>query len=262
MVFGAPYDGTSSFRKGSRFAPDSVRLAYDNLESFDPRYGVDYGEAAICDLGDLIELQSVDEMVESVSKVTSHIFSRGKLPIMLGGEHSITVGAVRSAGNCGMIIIDAHSDFRDSYHGSKLNHACVTRRCLELLGPGRIVSIGTRSISREEFESPEFNDVRFIRAEDVRKQGVQKFFAEIRKIAGDRIYFSIDMDGIDPAFAPAVGTPEPYGLSDCDVRDLLREFSKNVIGLDITEFSPQYDNGNTAMLASKLIQDFIGSRTG
>ncbi len=260
VIFGAPFDGTSSYRKGSKLAPNAVRVAYDNLESFDPRYSFDFSEAGICDLGDLQEESTVDEMVESVEMVTGIIRKEAKIPIMLGGEHAVTVGAIRNFKDCGMIIIDAHSDFRDSYHGNRLNHACVTRRSLEVLGPDRIVSIGTRSTSMEEYESDEFRKVRFITSDEVREKGIKSIVSEVRRIVGDRIYFSIDMDGIDPAYAPAVGTPEPYGLKDTDVRFLVNEFSRNTFGFDIVEFSPQFDNGNTAMLAAKIIQDFIGSR--
>ncbi|MCL5437715.1 MAG: agmatinase [Candidatus Thermoplasmatota archaeon] len=257
VIFGVPFDGTSSFRKGSKFAPDAVRIAWDNLESFDFSTGSDISEARICDLGNLKEESAVEFAVDSVETVTRMIKADGRIPIMMGGEHSITVGAIRNFRNCGMIIVDAHSDFRESYHGNKLNHACVTRRALELLGPNRIVSIGTRSVSREEYESEDFKKVRFISAEEVREKGIEYFIEEIRGIVGDRIYFSIDMDGIDPAYAPAVGTPEPYGLKDTDVRHLLKQFSTEVVGFDIVEFSPQYDQGNTAMLAAKLIEDFI-----
>lgn len=179
---------------------------------------------------------------------------------MMGGEHSITIGAVKNYADADLIVVDAHSDFRESYGGSAYSHACVTRRCLDILGDGRITSIGTRSISREEYESKDINRVSFISSAEVRKSGIELIVDEVEKSIRGDVYLSIDMDGFDPSFAPAVGTPEPYGLTPWDVRYLMNRLGKRIIGFDIVEFSPIYDNGNTAMLAAKLIQDFIGSR--
>lgn len=260
VFFGVPFDGTSSYRRGSRYAPDALRKAYVNLESYDVGYGVDFTEIPLCDLGDLGESEDVREVLDQVEQVTGRILGDGKVPIMVGGEHSITVGAVRNVRDASMIIIDAHSDFRDEYMGNEFNHACVTRRALDLLGPRKIVSIGTRSTSREEMESDRKDDVWFIPAEEVRRKGIEALYPEISEYLTDKVYFSIDMDGIDPAYAPAVGTPEPYGLKDTDVRFLIRKLSKRTSSFDIQEFTPLYDNGNTSMLAAKLIQDFIGSR--
>lgn len=262
VIFGVPFDGTSSYRKGSRFSPNRIREAYDNLESFDPRYETNYGEQGICDLGNLQVSENVEEVINNVEAVTGLIVKDGKIPIILGGEHSITVGAIRSFPEAYMIIIDAHSDFRNEYMGNKYNHACVTRRSLEILGRERIASIGTRSVSQEEFESEAFSEVRFIFADEVRKNGIASVIDEITSRSNGRnIYFSIDMDGIDPAFAPGVGTPEPYGLLHTDVRDLINAFAGRIVGFDIVEITSLYDNGNTVMLAAKLIQDFIGSRS-
>ncbi|QRF74703.1 agmatinase [Thermoplasmatales archaeon] len=260
VVFGVPFDGTSSFRRGSRLGPASVRYAYDNLESFDPYYGVNFLDVPIADMGDLEVGEDAGEVVDSVQEATSRILSDGKIPIMIGGEHSITTGVIRNLREASMIIIDAHSDFRESYMGNRNNHACVTRRALEILGEGRIFSIGTRSISMEEYESPEFHKVRFYSASMVRERGISSVIREIRNSIKGKVYISIDMDGIDPAYAPGVGTPEPYGLSDTDVKSVINAFAKDAPGFDVLEFTPVYDNGNTSMLAAKLIQDFIGSR--
>jgi arginase/agmatinase len=260
VIFGIPFDGTSSYRKGSSLAPNAVRQAYVNLESYDLYHGIDFTQVKICDLGDLFESEDVKEVVDSVRQIVTLIRSDGKVPIMMGGEHSITVGSIGCFKESTMIIIDAHSDFRDEYMGNPLNHACVTRRSLEILGSDRIFSVGTRSVSRDEFESEEFRKVRFFYSDEVSEKGIQWVIDEIEQRAGPSIYFSIDMDGIDPAFAPGVGTPEPFGLPDRDVRALLRHFAPRIEGFDILEFTPVHDNGNTSMLAAKLIQEFIGSR--
>ena len=240
--------------------PIEVRRAYDNLESFDVNYEVDFSELPICDIGDIQVNEDASETVDLVEEVTSIITRDGKIPIMIGGEHSITGGSIRNFKDASMVIIDAHSDFRDSYMGNKHNHACVTHRALDVLGEGRIFSFGTRSTSREEFEDPDYHKVRFVSADEIRKEGIDRSLSKIEGKLRDQVYFSIDMDGIDPSFAPGVGTPEPFGLNDVDVRYLIRKLARKIYGFDVLEFTPDFDNGNTSMLAAKLIQDFIGSR--
>lgn len=159
-----------------------------------------------------------------------------------------------------MVIIDAHSDFRKSYFNNEHNHACVTHRSLEILGPGRIFSVGTRSTSKEEYEDPDYSKVKFYSSREVDELGMEKIAEEISKKAKGNIYFSIDMDGLDPADAPGVGTPEPYGISARDLRLLINKLARRIVAFDIVEMTPLYDNGNTAMLAAKIIQDFLGSR--
>ena len=260
VIFGVPFDYTSSFRRGSSRGPIEVRRAYDNLESFDVNYEVDFSELPICDIGDIQVNEDASETVDLVEEVTSIITRDGKIPIMIGGEHSITGGSIRNFKDASMVIIDAHSDFRDSYMGNKHNHACVTHRALDVLGEGRIFSFGTRSTSREEFEDPDYHKVRFVSADEIRKEGIDRSLSKIEGKLRDQVYFSIDMDGIDPSFAPGVGTPEPFGLNDVDVRYLIRKLARKIYGFDVLEFTPDFDNGNTSMLAAKLIQDFIGSR--
>lgn len=260
VIFGVPFDYTSSYRRGSSRGPTEVRRAYDNLESYDVSYEVDFSEIPICDIGDIYVNEDASETVDLVEQVTSIIVRDRKIPVMIGGEHSITGGSIRNFRNSSMIIIDAHSDFRDSYMGNKHNHACVTHRALDVLGEDRIFSFGTRSTSREEFEDPDYCKVKFIRAETVKEKGIGRCLEDIMPKLEDSLYFSIDMDGIDPSQAPGVGTPEPYGLMDKDVRFLIRNLAKRINGFDVLEFTPDFDNGNTAMLAAKLIQDFIGSR--
>ena len=260
VIFGVPFDYTSSFRRGSSRGPTEVRRAYDNLESFDVSYGLDFSELHICDIGDIFVNEDASETVDLVEQVTSIIVKDQKIPVMIGGEHSITGGAIRNFKKSSMIIIDAHSDFRRSYMGNIHNHACVTHRSLDVLGENRIFSFGTRSTSKEEFEDPDYKKVSFIGSETVKTSGIDKCLEQITPKLLDTIYFSIDMDGIDPSLAPGVGTPEPYGLIDSDVRFLIRKLAPKITGFDVLEFTPDFDNGNTAMLAAKLIQDFIGSK--
>jgi arginase/agmatinase len=260
VIFGVPFDYTSSFRRGSSRGPAEVRRAYDNLESYDITYELDFSELPICDIGDIYVNEDASETVDLVDSVTKIIRRDEKIPVMIGGEHSITGGSIRSFKDSSMIIIDAHSDFRNSYMGNIHNHACVTHRALDVLGENRIFSFGTRSTSREEYEDPDYKKVSFIRAEIIKEKSIEKCLNEITNKLRSSIYFSIDMDGIDPSQAPGVGTPEPYGLKDVEVRYLIRKLANRVEGFDVLEFTPDFDNGNTAMLAAKLIQDFIGSK--
>ncbi|MEM0157911.1 MAG: agmatinase [Thermoplasmataceae archaeon] len=260
VIFGVPFDNTSSFRRGSRLAPDAIRLAYDNLESYEFAYDVDFASLGMSDLGNLQVTEDAEEVVDYVQSVTKMILDDGKIPIMLGGEHSITTGIIRNLPDVNLVIIDAHSDFRYEYFGNKFNHACVTRRALEILGPNRITSIGTRSVSLEEIRSPEWKDVTFIPAREVNRKGIEFAIRQILAQDPEKIYLSIDMDGVDPSFAPGVGTPEPYGLNHTDVCDLIEAISGRMVGMDIVEITPVYDNGNTSMLAAKFIQNFIGAK--
>ena len=219
-----------------------------------------YPDLKIADLGDMIEEEDASIVVDTVESLVSILKADGKVPVMLGGEHSITTGSVRNFSECSMVIIDAHSDFRKSYFNNEHNHACVTHRSLEILGPGRIFSVGTRSTSKEEYEDPDYSKVKFYSSREVDEFGMEKIAEEISNKAKGNIYFSIDMDGLDPAFAPGVGTPEPYGISARDLRLLINKLARRIVAFDIVEMTPLYDNGNTAMLAAKIIQDFLGSR--
>ncbi len=261
VIFGVPFDITTSFRGGARFAPNSIREASINLESFliDPEFY--FRDAKIHDMGNLYESGNVKDMIEEVGSIFSQIINDGKFPIMLGGEHSVTIGTLSTLKKIGatMIFIDAHSDFRDSYLNEKFSHACVARRSFEELGKERVLSVGIRSVSPEEFNDPEFKNFRHYTSFQVRELGIKKVIDYIEKIEG-YIYLSIDMDGIDPAYAPAVATPEPYGLTPWDVREIIFSIGEKLVGADVVEIVPHYDNGNTSMLGAKFVQEIIASK--
>ncbi|MEM0150833.1 MAG: agmatinase [Thermoplasmata archaeon] len=263
VIFGVPFDGTTSFRPGSRFAPNSIRIASKNLESFVYENRVNMREKVINDLGDLEEFGNVDDVIKEVKFTIDKIMDDGKFPIMLGGEHSITAGAALSIKDrdYSIIFIDAHSDFRDEYLGVKYSHACVARRAFEILGENRVFSIGVRSVSMEEYNSEDFKKYIHFPSYIVHSVGMENVLDNLEKYLGNnKIYLSIDMDGIDPSYAPGVATPEPFGISPWDLKYLIEKFSKKIVGADIVEISPPYDNGNTSMLGARLIQEII-SRT-
>jgi len=264
VIFGVPFDGTTSYRPGSRFAPNSIRIASKNLESFVYWHSKNMRISKIHDMGDLEEQGDVKDVINDVEFTSGMIFDDGKFPIMLGGEHSITAGIAKSIKKRDAIIlfIDAHSDFRDEYLGIKYSHACVARRAFEILGDDRVISIGIRSVSLEEFSSPEFSKYSHIPSWEVHSSGIEKAFKKIEDFIKERyVYLSIDMDGIDPAFAPGVATPEPLGITPWDVTYIISKLGKKIIGADIVEISPPFDNGNTSMLAAKLVQEIISAKS-
>ncbi len=262
IIFGVPFDGTSSFRHGSKFAPDEIRKASYNLESYVMEHKVDLSTVPIYDMGNigtLDEFGNVDDVIDAVYSTMNDILP-DKFPIMMGGEHSITIGAAKALkkiNNVGIIFIDAHADFRQQYLGNKFSHACTARRAYEILN-GKVISIGVRSASKEEIEDANTLNYRWIDAYEFYKIGWKKAIEKALKILNvKKIYLSIDIDGIDPAYAPGTGTPEFFGLSPLDVKNIINFIGEKLIGADITEVSPPYDNGNTSVLAARFIQEII-----
>jgi len=261
VIFGVPYDRTTSYRPGTRFAPAAIREASHSLESTVPFAGVDLAEVPIHDMGDIGEFGPPAEMVGAVEFTLSKIFGDGKFPVALGGEHTLTCGALRALRemDAALVFVDAHMDFRDEYLGEKLSHACVARRALEVLGLSKVVSIGVRSWSAEEVKAARDLGFRFYTSMDVRRRGIGDVLREILKALPPRVYLSIDMDGLDPSHAPGVGTPEPYGLSDWDVREIIHALSPRLVGADVVEVSPLAENHVTPVLAAKVVQEVISA---
>ncbi len=265
VIFGVPFDGTSSFRHGSKFAPDEIRKASYNLESYMLEHGISIPDLPVHDMGNigtLDEFGSVEEVIETVHSTMDYILPE-KFPIMLGGEHSITIGAaeaLKKIGDVGIIFIDAHGDFRDEYLGNRYSHACTARRAYEILNK-KVISIGVRSASREEVVDAKKLRYAWIDAYDFHKIGWKMAIEKALKIMNvEQIYLSIDIDGIDPAYAPGTGTPEFFGLTPLDVKNIIDFLGPKLIGADITEVCPVYDNGNTAVLASRLVQEIIAAK--
>lgn len=263
MIFGVPFDGTSCFRSGSRRAPSAVRGASYNFESYDPEHDVDLCDVPFCDMGDVEVSVSVDETLADVQSKTKRIIDDNKIPIMIGGEHSLTYACIRAFGDVGAIILDAHLDLRDEYAGSRQSHACVSRRILEEVGIKNYVSIGVRSGAREEYDFARQNGVRFYGVDQIQSKGVVSITQDSIKYLGTgKIYLSIDMDVIDPGYAPAVGTPEPFGLAPADIACVIKALAPRVVGFDLVEISPDYDHGQTSLLGAKLIREFIAAKKG
>ena len=260
VIFGVPFDRTSSFRSGSRFAPNAIREASYNFETYLHEHSVDLDEVKTCDMGNLGELGNADSMVEEVEARAGELVKSGKFPIVLGGEHSIAPPVVKALKGPNVVVVDAHLDFRTVYLGEKNSHACTTRRISEIVGPEKVIPLGVRSMSAEEKRDAKELGLNYILAEEIDELGFeQSVEIPLRKFANSPIHLSIDMDGIDPAYAPGVGTPEPFGITPRCVKKLISLLSPTLVGLDISEVSPPYDNGNTSALAARLVRETVAA---
>jgi len=257
VVIGVPYDRTSTYRSGSRFAPSAIREASANIETYSMRAAMDVEDLRICDAGDVNVTDNPSETIERTQLVVHQVVSDGKIPVMLGGEHTISLGGVRATGvGTTVVDFDAHMDLRNEYNGEPLSHASVMRRISEYVGPDRIVQVGTRAVCKEELEFAKANRMLHISAVDFHRNAMRNNLGVLRKMLDERreLYVTVDMDVLDPAYAPAIGNPEADGLSPNVLLSLLQEVcKKNVIAIDLTEVTPHYDTGATAVLAAKVL---------
>jgi len=265
VLFGVPFDATSCFRSGSRDAPAALRAASYNFETYHPELDIDLSEVPMCDIGDMEARGSVEDVLSLVYTELRHHMEMGKVPIMMGGEHSLTIGCIRAACDVyegvGMVVLDAHLDLRREYEGSEYSHACTSYQCLRVLSPKRYVCIGVRSGSKEEFEYARRMGLIWVPAQKVLDEGMGCVLDDVLdKLECAHVYLSIDADVVDPAYAPAVGTPEPFGLTPEDVRCAIRTLAPRAVGMDVVEITPQYDGGQTTLLFSRLIREFIAAK--
>jgi agmatinase len=257
IIFGVPYDKTSSFRRGASLAPKEIRNASWNFETYNFKTGFDIKEVKIHDFGNLdVENDSPKEMVQKVKDFTSKIISKNKFPIAIGGEHSITAGIVNAfPKDISVVSLDAHIDFRKIYENEQYNHACVTRRFLDHVSINNIAVLGIRSAEKEEFEEVKNLGLFYIDSVDIEKKGIKKAIEETNNYLNNKkIYLTLDIDVIDPAYAPGTSTPEPFGLNPIEILKCIESFSSNLVGFDIVEVCPSYDSGQTSLLAAKLIR--------
>jgi len=263
VILPVPYDFTTSYQGGTRLGPRAIISASRNMELWDEEVGPVYRRG----IHTLPELEPTAEgpeaMVERVDRAMSWILAQGKLPVMLGGEHSLTAGAVRAASRkfagLSVLQIDAHGDLRDTYLDSPWSHACVMRRVREMVPAA---SVGIRSISEEEAE--------YLAAHPQPIWSVRQF----RALAGrwepildaltDDIFVTFDVDGLDPSILPGTGTPEPGGLDWYEAVDLLRAVAdrKRIVGFDVVELSPQTGQVVSDFLVARLVYRMIGLALG
>ena len=258
VIFGVPFDSTHSYKPGCRFGPDSIRDAFNNIEIFQPEFGVDLETVNISDLGNTKHTVVATEMLRMVENITAELRKQNKQMIILGGEHLITLGSFSCfPKDTGYVVFDAHYDLRDQYADIKLSHAAYLRRLVEKRGPENIVHVGARAFVKEELAFLKDNKIRTVSDKEIRDGNGPKLLQDITSTF-DSLYLSIDLDVLDPAFAPGVGNPEAVGISSRELYDLVTTLqNKKIEAADIVELNPTYDNGATASMAAKLISTII-----
>ena len=259
-VLGVPYDFTSTYRPGSRFGPEAIRQASVNLEAYCPRASFDVETLEIEDIGDLNVVTDAGETTERTRRVVKEIIDEGKFPIVLGGEHTVTYGSSRAFEDVAIVSFDAHLDLRDEYLGNKLSHAATMRRLSETFGPDKILVVGPRAFCAEELAFAKENNVQFITPWDISRTGFKASINRLKNWVSRAIllYITVDMDVLDPSYAPGVGNPVPEGLSPTQLLDILHEIcGQTLAGFDVVEVSPAYDSGITALQASNIIYNVV-----
>lgn len=256
VMFGAPFDGTCSYRPGSRFAGAAVRTESYGIETYSPYLERDLADLSVFDAGELdLPFGNISEVLERIEEAASEIISDGKKMLMIGGEHLVTLGAVRAAAKkhpgLNILHFDAHADLRDDYMGERLSHATVIRRCHELVG-GKVHQLGIRSMTREEDLWARENVIQ-------RKYDFETLDETIDDLRGKPVYLTIDLDVLDPSIFPGTGTPEPGGVSFTDLISAVhRVKGLDIVGCDVNELAPHYDgSGVSTVVACKVIRELI-----
>ena len=259
VLFGAPFDSTTSFRPGARFGSSAIRHESFGIETYRPYQDKDLTDLKVFDCGDLeLCFGSPEAALRDIENHTRTILNDGKLPIMIGGEHLVTFGSFKAVfekyPDVEIIHFDAHCDLRDDYLGAKLSHACVLRRCYELVGDNKIHQFCIRSGEREEFLFAEGHT-------DMHKfnfDGLKEVCEELSK-NNTPVYFTIDLDCMDPSVFCGTGTPEAGGVSFMELLNAILEVSKtNIVGADINELAPMLDtSGASTAVACKTLRELI-----
>ena len=259
VLFGAPFDSTTSFRPGARFGSAAIRHESFGLETYSPYQDKDLTDIKVFDCGDLeLCFGSAEAALKDIEEKAGEILFDGKMPFLIGGEHLVTLGAVRAVAerypNLHIIHFDAHADLRDDYLGAQLSHACVMRRCHELTGDGRIHQFCIRSGDRAEFA--------FAKAHtDMHKFSFDGLKELTEKLAEEHtpVYLTIDLDCLDPALFCGTGTPEAGGVSYTELLDAILTVSKtNIVGADVNELAPMLDaSGASTAVACKVVREML-----
>ena len=258
VLFGAPFDSTTSFRPGTRFGSSAIRHESFGIESYSPYQDKDLLDKNIFDSGDLeLSFGITENALADIEERTETILNDKKIPFMIGGEHLVTLGAFKAVSkkyeDVHIIHFDAHADLRNDYLGAELSHACVIRRCWDIIGDGKIYQFGIRSGDREEFrwgsEHITTNKFNFDTLEEV-----------VKKLKGKPIYFTVDLDVLDPSVFPGTGTPEAGGVDFDTLRKAVTLVCSNcnIVGCDVNELSPHYDqSGASTAVACKIVREML-----
>ena len=255
-LFGVPYDGTTSFRPGTRFGPAAIRDVSNGLETYCPQLDRDLEDLAFADLGAVdIPFGAPEPVLEAVRESTQAVLNLGLRPLMLGGEHSITAGAVAAVAaqhpDLVLVQLDAHADLRDSWLGSRHSHACAMRRCLEVLPSQQLFQLSIRSGTRVEFEE--------LRNSGRLMADVQTLAGALQPLQGRPLYLTVDLDWFDPAVLPGTGTPEPGGYLWTDFAALVNVLHQHqLVAADVVELAPHLDpSGVSSVLAAKVTRSLL-----
>ena len=259
VLFGAPFDSTTSFRPGTRFASHAIRSESYGLETYSPYQDKDLADCKVFDSGDIeLCMGSSEIALEQISDRAARILLDDKLPIMIGGEHLVTLGMFREVykkhPDVQIIHFDAHADLRQEYLGAELSHACVIKRCHVLVGDGRIHQFGIRSGDRSEFVWSSNGHT------DMHRFGFEGLEETVRALGSTPVYFTIDLDILDPSVFPGTGTPEAGGVGFMELLNAIMTVcgSANVVACDVNELSPHYDqSGASTAVACKVVRELI-----
>ncbi len=257
VVFGAPFDSTTSFRPGTRFASRTMRGESYGLETYSPYQDKDLEDLAIFDGGDLeLCFGDTEKALAAIESYTTRVLRDNKRPVMIGGEHLVTLGAVRAVArkypDLHVVHFDAHADLRDDYLGITLSHATVLHRVWDIIGDGRIYQFGIRSGERSEFQWGQDH----VTTQKFNFKGLAEV---VEKLQGQPVYFTLDLDVLDPSVFPGTGTPEPGGVSFMELLEAIQQVSQlNLVGCDINELSPVYDqSGASTAVACKVLRELL-----
>ena len=257
-ILPVPYDSTTSYRSGARDGPRAIIQASRNMELYDDELEYEPSIVGISTLDELEpSMKSPEETISRVEKVFDELIENKKFPVMLGGEHTLSIGAVKAFkkkhSDLSILQLDAHADLRDEYQGTKYNHACTLRRIRELCN---VVPVGIRSMSKEEAAYVKKNKIKMFYACDAKKWKIDEILSSLKK----RVYITVDLDVLDPSEMPAVGTPEPGGLRWYEVLEIMRKVSKEreIVGFDVMELAPIPQDISSDFLAAKLVYKVIG----
>ena len=258
VLFGAPFDSTTSYRPGTRFGSSAIRRESYGIECYSPYQDKDLEDTKVMDCGDLeLCFGNTKKVLAQIEEQAKEILDNSAIPFMLGGEHLVTLGAFRAVlekyPDIHIIHFDAHADLREEYLGEQLSHASVIRRCWDLVGDERIYQFGIRSGDREEF----YWAKEHVTMKKFDFEGLEEV---LEKLEGMPIYFTLDLDVLDPSVFPGTGTPEPGGVTFDALRKAAEKVCSraNVVACDVNELSPHYDpSGISTAAACKIVREML-----
>jgi len=264
VIFGVPFDSTSTYRSGARFGPNAIRQASLNIETYSFRSKIDLEDLALYDAGDLHSSHNAQKTVDMTRLVVEDILAAGKIPVVLGGEHTVTLGITKGLSNraakTAIVSFDAHLDLRCKFSGSTLSHTTFMQLINEEVKPAKIFEVGIHSACKEELAYAKKSGVEFFTSQQIIKQGSDRIAEQLKEklLSYENVYLTVDMDVLDPGFAPAVQNPEPEGINTTALLDIACALcDRRVLGFDVVEIAPIYDQGVSAIVAAKVTFEML-----